>query len=484
MAVAVAVPAGFATEEYASAARLGDVTPGPGAATREAAPTIRLVVRNADRLRQIQVLLDGVDVTSHVHRASDAYLLSGVPLADGAHRVSLSAESSGLFGGRLARAWRFSVDTSVPRLRLGAPTGRWLRTPLVRGRSEPGATVIVRWAGGSAAARVGEDGRFVLRPPLPQGETPVAIAVRDAAGNESGVRRTVRVDPTRPQLSPVGTWARWQRSDSPTFVVSGRDRSPLRYSATLDGRTARLEPTPGGARLETKDLAQGTHRLVVVAADAAGNRTVLRRRFGVDSTEELTSNLTLLPGARGADVERLSLRLRGAGALRQPARTVFDGVLAAAVRRYQAQHGLAADGIAGPALLSAIAGKVVVVKHARMLYVYRDGALAASFPVAVGQPKYPSPTGTYTIVSKIKDPTWIPPNSPWAKGLEPIPPGGKNPLGPRWIGTSAPAVGIHGTPDDASIGTAASHGCVRMHFADVKRVYDLVEVGMPVVFEQ
>ena len=41
----------------------------------------------------------------------------------------------------------------------------------------------------------------------------------------------------------------------------------------------------------------------------------------------------------------------------------------------------------------------------------------------------------------------------------------------------------HGTPADASVGTAASHGCLRMHFADVKRLYDLVEVGMPVEFK-
>ncbi len=73
-----------------------------------------------------------------------------------------------------------------------------------------------------------------------------------------------------------------------------------------------------------------------------------------------------------------------------------------------------------------------------------------------------------------------PPNSSWAKGLGPIPPGPGNPLGTRWMGTSAPFVGIHGTPADSTIGTRASHGCIRMHIHDAEALYDQVVVGMPV----
>ena len=77
----------------------------------------------------------------------------------------------------------------------------------------------------------------------------------------------------------------------------------------------------------------------------------------------------------------------------------------------------------------------------------------------------------------------MPPNSPWAAGLEPIPPGVNNPLGTRWIGTSAPNIGFHATPADYSVGHAASHGCMRMHRADVERLYDLIRVGTPVDIE-
>jgi lipoprotein-anchoring transpeptidase ErfK/SrfK len=113
----------------------------------------------------------------------------------------------------------------------------------------------------------------------------------------------------------------------------------------------------------------------------------------------------------------------------------------------------------------------------------RDGKKVFSAPIAIGMPAHPTPTGTYEIIAKIKNPTWVPPNSPWAAGLEPIPPGVNNPLGTRWIGTSAPNIGFHATPADYSVGHAASHGCMRMHRPDVERLYDLIRVGTPVDIE-
>jgi lipoprotein-anchoring transpeptidase ErfK/SrfK len=80
-----------------------------------------------------------------------------------------------------------------------------------------------------------------------------------------------------------------------------------------------------------------------------------------------------------------------------------------------------------------------------------------------------------------RDPWWIPPpNSAWAAGEKPIPPGPGNPLGTRWMGLSAPAVGIHGTPDAASIGYSASHGCIRMRVPDAEWLFEHVRVGTPV----
>ena len=138
------------------------------------------------------------------------------------------------------------------------------------------------------------------------------------------------------------------------------------------------------------------------------------------------------------------------------------------------------DGIARPALLERTAGRIIVFKSKFVLDLFLEGKLVKQYPIAVGQPLYPTPTGDFVITLMEKDPTWTPPNSPWAAGLEPVPPGATNPLGTRWIGTSAPLVGIHGTPQDWTIGSAASHGCIRMHIADVEDLYDRVSVGMPV----
>ena len=79
------------------------------------------------------------------------------------------------------------------------------------------------------------------------------------------------------------------------------------------------------------------------------------------------------------------------------------------------------------------------------------------------------------------NPWWTPPSSDWARGLEPVPPGPGNPLGTRWMGIDAPGVGMHGTPDDASIGYSRSHGCIRMHIPDAEWLFEHVEVGTPVV---
>ena len=93
----------------------------------------------------------------------------------------------------------------------------------------------------------------------------------------------------------------------------------------------------------------------------------------------------------------------------------------------------------------------------------------------------PSPSGTWRIVDKQRNPWWRPPDSEWAKDAKPIPPGPGNPLGTRWMGLDAAAVGIHGTPDAASIGYSASHGCIRMRVPEAEWLFEQVELGTPVV---
>jgi lipoprotein-anchoring transpeptidase ErfK/SrfK len=117
------------------------------------------------------------------------------------------------------------------------------------------------------------------------------------------------------------------------------------------------------------------------------------------------------------------------------------------------------------------------------LRLFKRLKLSKSYGVAVGQPAYPTPNGLFSIVNKAVNPTWTVPDSPWAGALrnESVPGGSaQNPLKARWMGI-VNGVGIHGTADSWSIGSRASHGCIRMTVSDVVDLYPRVPVGTPVL---
>jgi lipoprotein-anchoring transpeptidase ErfK/SrfK len=129
-------------------------------------------------------------------------------------------------------------------------------------------------------------------------------------------------------------------------------------------------------------------------------------------------------------------------------------------------------------------GRLIVIQRgSNSLRLFEGRKLVRAFGVATGQSVYPTPTGIFRIVDMQQNPWWYPPNSAWAAGAKPVPPGPGNPLGTRWMGIDAPGVGIHGTPNDSSIGYSASHGCVRMHIPDAEWLFQNVEVGTPVLIQ-
>jgi hypothetical protein len=123
---------------------------------------------------------------------------------------------------------------------------------------------------------------------------------------------------------------------------------------------------------------------------------------------------------------------------------------------------------------------IVIQRESRVLRLYAGTRLWQTFGVAVGQSSYPTPLGLYEIAVMWRNPWWYPPDSDWARGSSPVPPGPGNPLGTRWMGLTAPGVGIHGTPDAASIGYSASHGCIRMHIPSAEWLFNHVSIGTPV----
>lgn len=115
------------------------------------------------------------------------------------------------------------------------------------------------------------------------------------------------------------------------------------------------------------------------------------------------------------------------------------------------------------------------------LHLYRQLRRVKSYVIAVGRVGLETPAGLYHIQSKAVDPPWSVPDRPWAGALagRVIPPGPDNPIKARWMGFFDGA-GVHGTDDTASLGTNASHGCIRMSIPEVKEPYEQVAVQTPI----
>jgi lipoprotein-anchoring transpeptidase ErfK/SrfK len=125
---------------------------------------------------------------------------------------------------------------------------------------------------------------------------------------------------------------------------------------------------------------------------------------------------------------------------------------------------------------------IIVNRGAFKLTFYKDLKPVKTYGIAVGQVGLETPAGLYHVQNKAINPAWHVPNSDWAGKLAgTIIPGGtpQNPLKARWMGIFDGA-GIHGTDATGSIGSAASHGCIRMLIPDVIELYDQVDVGAPV----
>jgi L,D-transpeptidase ErfK/SrfK len=120
----------------------------------------------------------------------------------------------------------------------------------------------------------------------------------------------------------------------------------------------------------------------------------------------------------------------------------------------------------------------------RMLYHRGGDSSMVGYPIAVGRPSWPTPTGAFKVMVLERHPTWEVPRSILEESRRAgriqapvVPPGPNNPLGDFWIGLSLAGIGIHATNAPASIFRTASHGCIRVHPDDIAQLFDRVEVG-------
>lgn len=477
--------------------------------------TRAIVVRTGSGpLQDLKVTLDGRDVTSRIRGAGGNIVLRAPGLSNGPHTMSVSYSTGNLVSPSTSRTWGFVVDRTPPALSATVPVGNGVNSHSVRiaGTAERGSTINITWEGGLArAVAEGPTGAWATTATLPEGLVDLRVAATDIAGNTIAKGRRLIVDTKRPRFTLVGTKNLFTLTTTAEPIVYGRvaneDPRLLTFGARVNGE--QITPISGrdvvavgtstapytdaassgnGTSLQLSGkkfalgigtLPEGRNTITVWVRDAGGN--VARKTFTsfVDTQSQFgTSQLT--EGAKGTDVQELQVRLAQAGVWKGGSTGTYHAKTVRAVKRYQKRHGFTVNGRVDSRTLGALVGKIVVRLNRRTLTLYRDGKAVKTYPIAVGMPAYPTPIGTFKIVNKQMNPTWTPPESPWAAGLGPIPAGPGNPLGTRWIGTSATAVGIHGTYADWSIGSAASHGCLRMHIPDVEALYELVSVGMPV----
>jgi peptidoglycan hydrolase-like protein with peptidoglycan-binding domain len=477
-AAAVVVAGGFAGYALSTRPDLGAVTPLAGTSVRSASPAISVGVANAGNLGRYRLRVDGRDVTTRSSLADGSIRLHGVHLRDGRHTVTVRATGGGLFGRSLDRSWSFTVDTHAPPLRLAAVPRGWVRerTFDLTGHTEPGVRVTAAADVATAHTTSRSDGSFALALGLSDGTYPVTVTATDAAGNGRTSTVELKVDATAPDVSIAVPDV--VHSSRPRLDVTVTDIAPAHEIVRLDGVPTRVGTRPAAP------LSQGRHTLSVTAHDKAGNHAEQRVRFVVDSTDHL-GDATLRRGAIGKDVTDLQKLLKRQGYLRGKPSGVYAGGTVAAVKSFQKASGLPVDGAVGVYTLGALSGRIVIDQSSHQLTLERFGHPNVTFPVAVGQPAYPTPDGHFTIISKVENPTWVPPpDAPWAQGAVPIPPGPGNPLGTRWMGISSPGVGIHGTDDPASIGYSVSHGCIRMQVPDAERLFTMVSLGMSVYIHE
>jgi lipoprotein-anchoring transpeptidase ErfK/SrfK len=195
-----------------------------------------------------------------------------------------------------------------------------------------------------------------------------------------------------------------------------------------------------------------------------------------DATARITvRRIVVRKGKDGRTINEASLARRLAATLQDPAR---PRVLRARLNPDKPDVGMRE--------LRKKYGTVVTVdRNSLKLRLFKRLKLSKTYGIAIGAAGFDTPSGLFNIQSKQVNPAWHVPNSDWAGGLQgqTIPGGApNNPLKARWLGVNG-AVGIHGTAEEWSIGSRASHGCIRMRVRDVVDLYPRVPMGAPVLIK-
>jgi lipoprotein-anchoring transpeptidase ErfK/SrfK len=309
---------------------------------------------------------------------------------------------------------------------------------------------------------------------IAEGVTIGGVAV--AGMTEAEARKAVDaklVEPLRKPVTATFEGVRYQLSPEKLGVTSDVDGMVDRALAESQdgGLPTRLWRYATGSQVDVAISPQITYSgkaldefIAKVAAEV--------NRDPVDASIEPTpTSLSPVEGADGVAVVADELRAKLESAVQSPDRRTVS----VPVERLEPE-------VTTDELAAQYPTYLTVDRSTFELTLWKDLEQATTYTVAIGAQGFDTPAGLYNIQSKQVDPVWNVPDSDWAGDLAGTTvPGGvpENPLKARWMGIFDGA-GIHGTDDVGSLGSAASHGCVRMAVPDVIELYDQVDVGTPI----
>lgn len=247
-------------------------------------------------------------------------------------------------------------------------------------------------------------------------------------------------------------------------------------------------------------LPKGQDVLLIDAKDLAGNTKTTEVSVGLDDTApELRSvnfesgrsyfDPEFLPQLTVADTSELkSVKLFVNGRVADSSTNIKEASFVAdeITRGRNTIEVLAYDGAGNSSrmfyTIDVYRTRIMIDLGKRELKLLEGQKIVKSYKISIGMEGFNTPRGTFKVIKKRKNPTWYNPKAEWSKDMpETIGPGPGNPLGTRALYLNAPNIRIHGTYKSGSIGTAASHGCIRMLIKDSEELYDLVPVGTPTV---
>jgi lipoprotein-anchoring transpeptidase ErfK/SrfK len=332
------------------------------------------------------------------------------------------------------------------------------------------ATLLLVLSGTLAWATVND---YQQRGLVPTG---VSVAGKSLDGmTEAQARAVITQTVATPMMRPVTV-----TGDKKTFVIDPKgivtiDTDAMIAEAYAPRRTApfvaRLEHDLAGTPLPAEIKPKYTVDTATIDAWVASTAATINRK-PVDAKRLIVKyELKIKPSVYGAKVDqvgtaqRISDALQADNALAVESRVVTIPITASK-----------------PHVVESMFKKTLIVSLSQhKVRLYSGAKLEKTYPVAIGTAQYPTPPGDWKIVEKRYLPTWTNPGSAWAKSMPPfIGPGPGNPLGTRALNLSADGIRFHGTNNIGSVGTAASHGCMRMYMPDIEDMYPRVPVNTPV----